>query len=288
MGVAAGRPRGGGGRQCRPVLDTLLGEKSGEILTPAQGCPPGERSPSHGSSKPVGAAYVLVVSERWTGLQQAGGLEVSTKSSQGVLVATGGRIPGQLGQTGHRTRGSLTRAPCGGTGQLFPMKVTVVGRTDSPVALGGHRPPAPAGMAPGAPASAVDMVGPRFMPRPSPYCPSQVRQEQGGCIPWAREPFWGRRRGVTPAEQPPSARATRGSPLPPDQEPTHPHGCPGAGPWPVGRPGCLGHGRMAWLMDDLSLLLPAPCAISAAEQCLSLGTAATLPGEGLDVELPHL
>lgn len=31
-----------------------------------------------------------------------------------MLVAVEGRVPGQLGQTGHRTRGSLTWAPCGG------------------------------------------------------------------------------------------------------------------------------------------------------------------------------
>lgn len=42
----------------------------------------------------LGAVHVLVVPERWAGLQQAEGLEVSTKSSQGVLVDTEGRAPG--------------------------------------------------------------------------------------------------------------------------------------------------------------------------------------------------
>lgn len=58
------------------------------------------------------------------GSSKQGALKLA-QSSQGVLMAMGGRVPGQLGQTGRRTRGSLTWAPCGGTGR----QIGEMGRT---------------------------------------------------------------------------------------------------------------------------------------------------------------
>lgn len=97
-----------------------------------------------------------------------------------------------------------------------------------------------------------------------------------GCIPGAQEPFQDRRRGVTPPEAAPCLQTTSPLPLAGAQ-------ALAPGLW-ASLAALVTAGRIhhCCLMDDLSLLLPVPRAISAAEPCLSLGTAATLPAS-----LPH-